>query len=147
MYKLDPTKFLLVPGLTWEAAFKKTHVKSDPLFDITMLLLMVEKGIRGGICHSIYRYAKANNKYMKVYDKIKESSYIQYWDVKQLYVWAMSHRLLLNNFEWIRDNSQFNEDFIKTIMQKMMKNIFLKLMFNILKNYMNFIMIYYFYQK
>ena len=82
MYKLDPTKFLLVPGLTWEAAFKKTHVKSDPLFGITMLLLMVEKGIRRGICHSIYRYAKANNKYMKVYDKIKESSYIQYWDVK-----------------------------------------------------------------
>ena len=82
MYKLDPTKFLLVPGLTWETAFKKTHVKSDPLFGITMLLLMVEKGIRRGICHSIYRYAKANNKYMKVYDKIKESSYIQYWDVK-----------------------------------------------------------------
>ena len=82
MYKLDPAKFLLVPGLAWEAAFKKTHVKSDPLLDITMLLLMVQKGIRGGICHSIYRYAKANNKYMKVYDKIKESSYIQYWDVK-----------------------------------------------------------------
>ena len=46
--------------------------------------LMVEKSIRGGICHSIYRYAKANNKYMKVYDKNKQSSYIQYWDVNDL---------------------------------------------------------------
>ena len=53
------------------------------------MLLMVEKGIRGGICHSIYRYAKANNKYMKYYDKNKESSYIQYWDVNNLYGWTM----------------------------------------------------------
>ena len=46
---------------------------------------MVEKEIRGGICHSIYRYAKANNKYIKDYDENKESSYIQYWDVNNLY--------------------------------------------------------------
>ena len=51
------------------------------------MFLMVEKGIRGGICHSIYRYVKANNKYMKYYGKIKESSYIQYWDVSDLYGW------------------------------------------------------------
>ena len=54
------------------------------------MLLMLEKGIRGGICHSIYGYAKANNKYMKDYDEIKESSYLQYWDVNNLYGWAMS---------------------------------------------------------
>ena len=42
---------------------------------------MVEKGIRGGICHAIHRYAKANNKYTKEYDKNKESSYLKYWDV------------------------------------------------------------------
>ena len=53
------------------------------------MLLMVEKGIRGGICHSIYWYAKANNKYMKDYDKNKESSYIQYWGVNNLYGWAI----------------------------------------------------------
>ena len=54
------------------------------------MLLMVEKDIRGGICHSICGYGKANNKSMKNYDKNKESSYLQYWDVNNLYVWAMS---------------------------------------------------------
>ena len=49
------------------------------------MLLMIEKGIRGRICHSIYQYAKANNKYMKDYDKNNESSYIKYWDANTLY--------------------------------------------------------------
>ena len=60
----------------------------------------------------------------------------------------MLQNLLLNNFNGIKDVSQFNEDFIKkTITKKVTKDIFLKLMFNILENYKNFIMIYYFYQK
>ena len=63
------------------SSFKKAKVKLALLTDINMLL-MVEKGIRGGICHSIYQYTKANNKYMKDYDKNKESLYLQYWDVK-----------------------------------------------------------------
>ena len=54
------------------------------------MLLMVEKGIRGRICYSIYRYAKANNKYMKDYDKNKELPCSQYWDVNNLYVWETS---------------------------------------------------------
>ena len=70
IYKLDPAKFLSTPGSTWHAALKKAKVKLDLLTDINMLL-MVEKGIRGGICHSIYTYAKANNKSMKDYDKNK----------------------------------------------------------------------------
>ena len=74
------------------------------------MLLMVEKSIRQEICHSIYRYAKANNKYMKDYDKNKESSYIQYWDVNNLYAWAISDKILVDNFEWINDTSQFNEE-------------------------------------
>ena len=69
--ELDPAKFLSAPGLAWQAALKKTKVKLDLLTDIDMLL-MVEKGKRGGICHSINRYTKANNKYMKDYDKNKE---------------------------------------------------------------------------
>ena len=61
IYELDNAKFLSAPGLAWQGASKKTKVKVDLLTDIDMLS-MVEKGIRGGICHSIYQYAKANNK-------------------------------------------------------------------------------------
>ena len=56
---------------------------------------MVEKGIREGICQEIYHYAKANNKYMKD----KESSYLKHWDVNNLYGWAMSLKVPVNNFE------------------------------------------------
>ena len=63
-YGLDPAHFLSLPGLAWQACLKKTNIKLELLTDYDMLL-MVEEGIRGGICHSIHRYAKANNKYMK----------------------------------------------------------------------------------
>ena len=75
---------------------------------------MIEEGIRRGISHSIYRYEKANNKYIKGYNKNKESSYLQYWKVNNLHDWAMSQKLPVNNFERIKDTSQFNEDFKKT---------------------------------
>ena len=84
IYELDPSKFLSAPGLAWQATLKKTKVKLHLLTD-TEMLLMVEKGIRGRTCHSIYRYAKANNKYMKDYDNNKESSYLQNWDLNNLY--------------------------------------------------------------
>ena len=86
--------------------------KFDLLTDID-ILLMVKKGIRGGTCRSIYRYSKANNKYMIDYDKNKKSSYIQYWILNNLYGWAMLQKLPVDNIEWIKDTSQFNEDFIK----------------------------------
>ena len=76
------------------------------------MLLMVKKGIRGGICYSIYRYAKANKKYMKDYDKNKESSYFQHWVFNNLYGWEMLQKFLVNSFEWIKDTSKFNEAFI-----------------------------------
>ena len=63
------------------------------------MLLMAEKGIRAGICHSIDRYAKHNNKYMESYDKYKESSHIQWWDENNLCGWAMLQKLPVNNFE------------------------------------------------
>ena len=75
IYKLDPAKFLSAPGLAWYVTLKKIKVKLDLLTDINMLLT-VEKGIRGGICHSIYGYARANNKYVKVYRKNREFSYL-----------------------------------------------------------------------
>ena len=59
---------------------------------------MVEEGITGGIWHSIYQYAKANNKYIKDYAKNKESSYIQIWEINNLYGSAMSQKLIVNIF-------------------------------------------------
>ena len=110
----DPAKLISAPGLAWQAALKRAKVKIDLLTDIHMLL-MVERGIRRGICHSICQYEKAYNKYMKDYDKNKESPHIQYWDMNNLYGWAMSQKLQVNNFQWIKDTSQFNEDYIKRL--------------------------------
>ena len=79
---------------------------------------MVEEGIRGEIYHSIHRYAKANNKYMKNYNNNEESSYIRYLDANNLYGWAMSKKLPVNRFKWIDNNETagpiINEDFIKS---------------------------------
>ena len=72
-------------------------------------------------------------------------SYLKYWNVNSLYGWAMLRKLPVNNFEWIGDTSQFNEDFIKNYNEESDERYFLKLMFNILKNYMDFIMIYHCY--
>ena len=114
VYELDPSHFVSLPGLAWQACLKKTNIELGLLTDYDMLL-MVEKGIRGGICHSIHRYAKANNKFMKSYNNNEESSYIQYLDTNNLYGWAMSKKLLLNGFKWIdSDNiNEINEEFIK----------------------------------
>ena len=89
-YELDPAHFLSAPGLAWKACLKKTNVKLELLTDNDMLL-MFEKGIRGGMCQATYRYA--NNKYMNNYDKNKESSYLEYLDANNLYRWAMSEKL------------------------------------------------------
>ena len=118
-------KNLSAPGLAWQAALKKTEVKLELLTDIDMLL-MVEKGIRGRICNTIHQYAKANNKYMKDYDKTKESSYLKYWNVNNLHGWAMSQKLPVNKFEWIEEASQFNEDFIKNYNEENDEGYFLE---------------------
>ena len=98
IYELDPAHFLSSLGLAWQPYFKKTEVKLELLTDIDMLL-MVEKGIRGGICHAIHRYAKANNKYMKIYDKNTKSSHLMYLDAKNLYGWAMSQKRPVGGFK------------------------------------------------
>ena len=71
VYELDPALYLSAPGLAWQPSLKKTDVKLELLTDVDMLL-MVEKGVRGGICHAIFRHAKANNKYMKDYNRDEE---------------------------------------------------------------------------
>ena len=112
VYELDAAHFLSLPGLAWQTCLKKSNVKLELLTDYNMLL-MVEEGIRGGICHSIHRYAKTNNKYIENYNKNEELSYIQYLDMNNLYGWAMSQKLPVNNFKWVKDTSRINEEFIK----------------------------------
>ena len=112
IYELDPTHFLSAPGLAWQVCLKMTEVELKFLTNNDMLL-MVEKGTRGGIFQVIHRYGKANDKYMKNYDKNTTSSYLTYLDANNLYGWTMSQKLPVNGFEWVDDLSQFKEDFIK----------------------------------
>ena len=119
-HELDPAHFVSLPGLAWQACLKKTNIELELLTDYEMLL-MVEKGIKGGICYSIHRYAKANNKYMKNYNNNEESSYIQYLDTNKLYGWAMSKKLPVNGFKWLDTSetsalarsNKINEEFLK----------------------------------
>ena len=119
-YELDPAHFLSLPGLAWQACFKKTNIELELLTDYDMPL-MVEEGIRGGICHSIHRYAKANNKYMKNNNNNEESSYIQYLDAKNLYGWAMSKKLPVNGFKRI-DNNETAEPTAKHVIKNYNEN-------------------------
>ena len=112
-YELDPAYFISLPGLALQASLKKTGVELELLTDYDMLL-MIEEGIRGGICHTVHRYAKANNKYMKNCDKSKEFSYIQYLDANNLYDAAMSEKLPINGLKWVNDISGINKKFVKS---------------------------------
>ena len=110
IYELDPAHFLSAP---WQACLKKAGVKLELLTDIDMSLI-VEKGIRRGICQVIHKYAKANNKYLKNFDKNTESSsYLMYLDANNQYGWPMSQKLPVNGFEWVKKLSKFDEHFIK----------------------------------
>ena len=82
---------------------------------------MVEKSVA-----SHCGYGNVKNKYMKDNDKYKDLSYGQYWDENNLYGLALSQKLPVNNFEWIKDTSQFNEDFIKNYNEKSDKGYFLE---------------------
>ena len=110
--KLDPAYYLSPPGLSWQSCLKKTGVTLELLTDVNMLLLF-EICIHGGMCNVIYKYAKANNKYMKNYDVTKESIFLEYVDANTLYGWAMSKKLPIDNFKWETASSIFTNDFIK----------------------------------
>ena len=112
VYEVDPAHFLSALGLAWQACLKKTGVKLELLTDVDMFLV-VEKGVRDGICHVILRYAKAHNKYMKDYNKDEEESFLQYDDANNLYGFAMIQPLPVGGFEFVKNVSKIHEDFIK----------------------------------
>ena len=101
-YKLDPAYYYTSPGLAWDACLKLTGQNLELLTDYDMLM-MFERGIRGGITHISKRYSEANNKYMKNYNPEKKSKFIQYLDANNLYGWAMSQSLPTHGFKWIKD--------------------------------------------
>ena len=97
-YGLDPVYYFTAPGLAWDAMLKMTGVNLELLSDVDMLL-MIEKGIRGGISIISNRYGKANNKYMKDFNKKELSKYLMYVDANNLYGWAMSQKLPVHSFK------------------------------------------------
>ena len=106
IYELDSAHFLSASGLAWQACLKITSAELELLTDVDMML-MVKKGIRGGIYLAIHRFAKANNKYMIYHDKNKETSYIIYLDAMSMSIfrWAMSQKLPVNGFNWVKNVS------------------------------------------
>ena len=99
-YHLDPAFYYTAPGLAWDACLKITKVRLELLTDYEMLM-MVEKGIRGGVSMISTRYGKANNPYMKDYDPDQPTKYISYLDANNLYGWAMCKPLPTKGFKWM----------------------------------------------
>ena len=114
-YGLDPVYYYTAPGLAWDAMLKMTGVNLELLSDVDKLL-MIEKGIRGGVSMVSNRYGKANNKYMKDYDKKKPSKYLTYLDANNLYGWAMSQKLPVHSFKWMT-NKEIENLFNNQIVQ------------------------------
>ena len=114
-YGLDPVYYYTAPGLAWEAMLKMTGVNLELLSNVDMLL-MIEKGIRGGISIISNRYGKANNKYMKDFNKSELSKYLMYLDANNLYGWAMSEKLPVHSFKWM-SNKEIENIFNNQIVQ------------------------------
>ena len=111
-YKLDPCHYFTSPGLSWDAMLKMTNIKLELMTDIDMFQF-IEKGMRGGISYIANRYGKANNKYMKSYDKTKPLKYIMYLDANNLYGWAMSQYLPTGGFRWMTEKQISKLDLAK----------------------------------
>ena len=142
-YRLDPAHFYTAPGLAWQVILKTAaeycehqrkrkecelcpdEFRLQLLTDIEMLL-MVEKGIRGGITQAVKRYAKANKKYMKdLYNPDEESIYLQYLDANNLYRWAMAQKLPTQGFKW-KEGEDLTPEKIDKLVKKDKRGYFLE---------------------
>ena len=115
IYGLDPTHYYTAPGLAWDAMLKMTNINLELLSDVDKLL-MIEKGIRGGISIISNRYGKANNKYMEDFNNLEPSKYLMYLDANNLYGWGMSQKLPVHSFKWL-SNKEIENIFNNQIVQ------------------------------
>ena len=124
-YGLDPAYFVSLPGLAWHACLKITGVELELITDIN-ILLMIENGLRGGVCHVVRSYAEANNKYMDNYGENKESSFLPYLDANNLYGCPMTGKLPVGGSKWVKNVSKIDEEFIKNYDENSDIGFFLK---------------------
>ncbi|XP_066583784.1 uncharacterized protein [Prorops nasuta] len=106
-YNLDPAHYYTLPGFTWDAMLKHTGIKLELFTDVDMLLF-IERGIRGGLSQCSHRYEKASNRYMQDFDPAKPSKYLMYYDVNNLYGWAVCQPLPTHGFRWIENVDNFD---------------------------------------
>ncbi|XP_036144958.1 uncharacterized protein LOC118646366 [Monomorium pharaonis] len=106
-YGLDLAHYYTLPGYTWDAMLKYTDITFELLTDIDMIMF-IERSVHGGLSQCSGRYAQANNKYMQTYDPSKPSSYLMYFDINNLYGWAMCQPLPYTEFQWVEDVSNFD---------------------------------------
>ncbi|XP_021341715.1 uncharacterized protein LOC110442433 [Mizuhopecten yessoensis] len=99
-YKLDPAHYYSAPGFSWEAMLKMTGVELQLLDDIDMVL-MVEKGIRGGVSMISKKFAQANNPMSPEYNPSNPNTWLTYLDMNNLYGTSMSESLPEKDFAWL----------------------------------------------
>ena len=114
-FNLDPAHYISTPSMTWDAFLKSSKVNIDLISNMDMFN-MINNGLRGGISCAFNKYCKANNKYLKDYDPNKPSNYIIYLDANNLYGWAMSEKLPLDDFKMIRISEDKQEKFKNEIL-------------------------------
>ena len=138
-----PCTFSISTWISMAGMFKENKLSLELLKDIDMLL-MIKAGIRGGISQAIHKYAKANNKYMKNYNKNIASSYLMYLDANNLYGRAMCKKLPVSNFKWSDDLSVYTENFIKDYDEHSDKGCILEVDMKYPNHLWHFIKTYYF---
>lgn len=116
LYKLDPAHYFTLPGYSWDCMLKTTKVNIELFTDIDKVTF-VERGLRGGISQCSLRYCKANNKYLEDFDPNESSSFLMYFDVNNLYGWAMIQPLPISNFEWLEVDNGSNVNEIKEMIE------------------------------
>lgn len=115
-HKLDPAHYFTLPGLSWDAMLRFTNCRLELLTDYEQIL-MIERGIRGGICQVGHRFAEANNKYLSNYNLLLPSTFITYQDCNNLYGYAMSKYLPYGGFKWV-DPKQIDLDLLNETSEK-----------------------------